>query len=1024
MAFSLLRKVNEKVLSSVSLLDASLDVDYIIADVRDSITSNKPEKVEAGIISLVEFGEKNRNALILQKEWIKLVFWVISWMGNDINKNIFSNILQLIIKMINNSQENSKIIRCCDFPHHFSTQENLVELENANIIEEIANVSKGGTLLLEPLRKINNEEADIYIKFDIVKILSILQKSELGSFRLDQIIISQGDYMGLLFELIMDGLDNHSSYMQNSLELLMLLTKSNSELQKMITYNGSISKILSIIQEETQQFIKNDGPHKGFINSKNILGEFLLITDFSTPVYSNLEILQVSVEIILHITKSQNCLKFIVEASNEALGFINILTDLLGFCLLFLEYSMYNNEMYNLDVVQDSESLIGNEQNAIFSSIILKIIEISNSYILVMNIENALSITGKMREILNAVIASPVLIKFGLLEKAVQFIQAFQDQNSFDNAEWCSLVLSSGVTPALWFGFSKIVSDYKPTIDYITENKSSEIQQHAKQIQELKEKYMNQMENSLLEWFGVMIIPKKLCLNLVVARDDSVFKSLINNQQLGTFSLDKLGSDQDMLFKDFISFCFWFPITEFQRLHCKSVFSTLEAQLINGVDLSCSQEGDCALSLTQVFHYRLFRCIQLLQILILNGLGSSTKELKINDITYVVNNIWDSEQHSNAEKTVNSPNCFQKEVLGKLIELGRLMTNDMLDVLESESKTLLINLIMTYGIKSEDEKNQNSYVFNSMTTLAQIIISLIAYNIKNPDFEIPSSFIQSIKLLDEKLKDKLNKDSNSLISDVISVLLFRFGTLKNTSILNQINKRLKTNFYDGFVFNKQTYACILHAILNCAGNRGIYSKENLTTKDKIDPEIFVPIDQSILLKNDDECVNCIYLSEKMLNERKNLIRIIKKKQEEINVLVKAYMDSQEALKIISEGKNETEFKEGDDCKYPANTRAIDQTDHTALLELVGILYRKFPVVRKFIENHIMLSSQTKLEISSSALGGEIQNLEYEYVTDSDEGVLLEENYQTQLDESSNIITSDGYTEIKLETVEVDNQTCL
>lgn len=1023
MAFSLLRKVNEKVLNSVSLLDASLDVDYIIADVRDAITSNKPEKVEAGVISLVEFGDKNRNALILQKEWIKLVFWVISWMGNDVNKNIFSNILQLIIKMINNNQGSSRLVRCCDFPHHFYTKESLLELENSNIIEEIANVSKGGTLLLEPLRKISNEEADIYIKFDIVKILSILQKSGLGYFRLDQIIISQGDYMGLLFELIMDGLDNHSSYMQNSLELLMLLTKSNSELQKMITYNGSISKILNIIQEETQQFINNGGPHKGFINSKNILDEFLLITDFSTPMHSNLEVLQISVEIILHITKSQNCLKFIAEASNEALGFMNILTDLLGFCLLFLEYSMYNNEMFNLDVTQDNERLIGDEQNTIFSSLILRIVEISHSYILVMNMENAISITGKMREILNAVVASPVLIKFGLLEKVVQFIQAFKDQNSLDNVEWCSMVLSSGVTPALWFGFSKIVSDYKPTIDYITENKSSEIQQHAKQIHELKEKYMNQMENSLLEWFGAMIIPKNFSLNQMITRDNSVFKSLINSQQLGTFSLDKLGYTQESLFKDFISFCFWFPITEFQRLHAKSVFSTLETQLTKADYLSCSQEEECTLSLTQIFHYRLFRCIQLLQILILNGLGSSTKrELKVNDITSVVNKIWDIEQHPNNEKTVNLPNYFQKEVLGKLIELGRLMTNDIFDALESESKSLLINLIMTYGIKSEDENNKNSHIFNSMTTLTQIIISLIAYNIKNPDFEIPSSFIQSIKILDEKLKDKLNKDSNSLISDVISVLLFRFGTLKNISVLNQINKRLKNHFYDGFVFNKQTHACILHAILTCAGNRSIYSKD-LTIKEKNDPEIFAPIDRGILLKSDDECVNCLYLSEKMLNERKNLIRIIKKKQEEINVLVKAYMDSQEALKRISDDKCDAEFKKDDSCKYSANTRVIDPTDHTVLLEMVGILYRKLPVVKKFIENHIMLSPQIKLEISSNMLDEEIQSFEYEYVTDSDEEVLLDENDQKKLDENSNIMPDD-YTEVKLVTSEVDNQTCL
>ncbi|KAH8584941.1 VDP USO1 YBL047C family vesicular transport factor [Cryptosporidium sp. chipmunk genotype I] len=1019
MAFSLLRKVNEKVLNSVSLLDASLDVDYIIADVKNSITSNKPEKVEVGINSLVEFGEKNRNALILQREWVQLVFWVISWMGNDINKNILSNILQLIIRMINDNKDNSKFISCCDFPNPFPTQEDPIEIENAKIIEEIANVSKGGTQLLETLRHINYEEADIYIKYDIVKILSIIQKSGLGSFKLDQIILSQGDCMGLLLELIMDGLDNHSSYLQNSLELLMLLTKSNSEVQKMITYNGSISKILNIIQEETQQFIKKDGPHKGFINSDSIINEFLLITDFGSAIYSNLEILQISVEILFHITKSQNCLKFILEASNEAQGFLDILTDLIGFCFLFLEYSFYNNEMYNVDVVQGIESLIGNEQNVILASIILRVVEISNSYIQAMNTGSSSNMAEKMREILSTMIASPVLIKFGLLEKVIQFSQVFQDQNPVISPEWCSMILSSAITPALWFGFNKIISDYKPTIDYITENKSSDIEQHAKQIQELREKYMNQMENSLLEWFGVVIIPKNFSLNLLISRDDSVFKSLINNQNLGSFSLDKLYS-QDMIFKDFISFCFWFPITEFQRLYNKSVFSKLEVQLASEDGLQGCQDDENTLNLTIIFHYRLFRCIQLLQVLILNGVYSSNKKyFKINDITSVVNKIWENEQPDN-DKALNSSNSSQNELFGKLIDLGRPMITDISEALESEYKTLLLNLIRTYGTKDEDENmqiNKNSHIFNAMTTLTQLVISLIAFNVKNPDLEIPNSFIQSIKLLDEKLKSQLSKDSCSLITDIISVLLFRFGALKNTNILNQINKRFKNHYYNGFVLSKQTHACILHAILNCAGNRGIYSKEDLSFKEKMDPDIFVPAEQGMLLKSEDECVNCIYLTEKMLNDRRNLIKIIRNKQEEINVLVKAYMDSQEALKNISMDQDEAEPKKDFfGKKNAAINKTIDTSDYFALLEMVGILYRRFPTIKEFIESHLMLSNQVKSEISSVLLDEDIQNFEYEYLTDSGE-ILLEESDQQSIKNSTTIIFGDD-TEDRLLPTEI------
>ncbi|KAJ1614624.1 VDP-like vesicular transport factor [Cryptosporidium canis] len=1001
MAFSLLRKVNEKVLNSVSLLDASLDVDYIIADIRDSITSKRPEKVEQGIASLLEFGDKNRNALILQREWVQLVFWVINWMGSDVNRSIFENILQLIIKMIDVDKNDSKLVSCCDLPDIFPINEAPNEPEYTKIIEEIANVSKGGTLLLEPLRKISCEEADIYIKFDILKVLIILQKNGLGSFKLDQIILSQGDYMGLLFELIMDGLDNHSSYMHNSLELLMLLTKSNSELQKMITYNGSISKIFNIIRDEIQQFIKNDGSQKGFINSKCVLDEFLLITDFKIPMCSSLEILQISIEIIFHVTKSQNCLKFIIEASNEALGFMNTLTDVLGFCFLYLEYSMYNSEMYNLSVSQSVDDVMGDEQNAIFSSVILRIVEISSSYVLLMNMESALNITGKMREVLNSIIASPVLIRFGLLKSVVHFLMAFKDQNSFDNVEWCSMVLSSGVTPALWFGFNKIVLDYKPTIDYIMENNSSEIQQHARQIQELREKYRSQMENSLLEWFGVMIMPKNFSFSLAIMRDNSVFESILNSKQLDMFSLDNLGRCQSSLFKEFISFCFWFPITEFLRLNGKSVFSSLEVQLAEN-DFPNTPAEECVISLTNLFHYRLFRCVQILQVLVLSGIGCSTiNQLQLSDITSVVNKIWEDEQQ-NSEIALNSCS-FQLDILEKLIEIGILMTNDIFDALKSESNSMLISLIATYGVNTDDEKSQQEkkpYVFNSITTLIQIIIFFIAYSIKNPDYEFSSSFIQNIRLIDEKLKNQLDKESVSLISDVISILLFRLGALKNTGVLNQVSKRLKHHFYDGFVLSKQMYACLLHSIMSYTGNRGIYSKENISIKEKIDHEIFSPIDRD-LLKNDDECVNCIYLSERMLNERRNLIRIIKKKQEEINVLVKAYMDSQDALKRIIGSKDEAESDNRDIHKNLDNNKMIDPSDHAALLEILGILYRKFPVVKGFIDNNIMLSSDIRSDVSSRIFDYGIQSFELDLVTDSCEDVLLDEGDQRQY-ENSNI----------------------
>ncbi|KAF7457677.1 VDP/USO1/YBL047C family vesicular transport factor [Cryptosporidium felis] len=925
--------------------------------------------------------------------------------------------------MVDENKEDSWSGECsCDHTFNLSLpfpSEVPPKPENLKILEEVSNASKGGTIMLETLRHFGYEEADVYIKYDIVRILVLIIKSELGNFRLDEIILSQGDNMGLLLELIRDGITNHTSYLRNSLELLMLLTRASSEVQKIVTYNGSVAQIVHILREETRLLTSENLNTSGFQDSESVLGKFLDIRDFSLSPESNLQILQIlqmSVEIIFHVSQSSNCLKFILETGevevSESLP--ATLTELIELCFLNLELSFFGSEMYNVDVLGNSNNQLLNRGNFAYAFIILRILEISSAYLRASD-RTETNEFGKMLEIVHVFLASPVVLRLGLLEKTIEFLVASQYQHNESVPEWNSLVLTAGMTPSLWYGFKKIVCDYKPTIDYITENNSSENEQQAREIRELQEKYMGQMENSLLDWLGTVTIPKSFETEKLVPRDRWAFRVLSENPPtMEKFSLERMRMGEGGLSCNFSELCFWFPLTEFRRLNGKSLFSTFTGQILE----SSEEVQPEKTRLTLIFHYRLFWLLQILQILIANGLGRQGCKVEpplISDISNTVAQIWKREKNLELEleRTLNldknqnksmskilgsniSPSApsttFWSQLLDEIVNLGNLLVIDLTDTADSEYGIRLAEMAGSYGSRQlEDElesKDSRLPFFNSLSTLTQATILLVVCNVKHPDLEIPCQFLEGLRLLDEKLKSLQTESGSSLLSDTISILLFRFGLLKHTNILNLIHKKLRTNTYDILILNQNSHACLLHAIMNYAGNRGIYSKEDLSLKQE--PQGFITDEcEPSVSKNEYECLNCIYLHEKMLNERRNLVRMVKRKQQEIDVLVGAYLDSQKSLQRLlkrSQDSTGVEFQLGEEA-CPKDTVNPDDpsSDLNDLLELIGILCKRFPAVKQFVENHIALSSKVKTEVFLSSGSDEgIQNLEFELLRDSGE----------------------------------------
>ncbi|KAK6587726.1 VDP USO1 YBL047C family vesicular transport factor [Cryptosporidium xiaoi] len=1045
MAFSLFKKVNEKVLSSVSLLDASLDVDYSIANIRNSITSGNADKIEIGIESLLNFSEENANALILQREWVEVVFQVIKWMGTDVNVGIFGKILQLIIKMIQNETDTECMgIKCCNpFVLTLFNSENDVIVEkkmNYKMIEEIVEISKGGTLLIQVLKNLNYEETDIYIKYDIVKILCIIQRSELGRYKLDEIILSQGDTIGMLLELLSDGLKDYSSYLQNTLELLMLLTKKNSEVQKIITYNGSAQRIINIVSEELEIMLKdvNNDNLIDFSSSDKIFNSFIGTVDLKSCDYSNIKIIELSIEILYHISQSSNCLNYIIESQyNENNKLIVLLEKLLGYYTLLMEHNSFKFDWNKFNVGEnrsEAERIKSEKDDLIVYSILVKTLDILILYCSQLKKYDDKSLE-RIQEIILYTILNIDYIKYGVIDKIKDLLNIFMINNikMTGNVRWLLLELSSGVTPSIWYGFNKIIMDYTPTIKYIAENKLSDNEQHMKQIEELRIKYVSQMETSILYWLDKMIISKS-DMTKVINRDEWVHDLLLNsvnltsNFEFSSIVPNEKGLLRSDLFTNYISLCFWFPVLEFHNLSKSSFFSEFEDQLLyfdGKINDNCDNKDEQKIHLTLKYHYRIFRTLQGLQMMILDYedspeflIGGFGHPKTIQDLT---NDIWNPNSTNNLKSRsyCDLSDEFPKEVFNNTLEITKYMVNDIYNSLEkndisngNSNNSVSINFINSYCIREPKDctDNDTKYNFNSLTTLVQSLISLIIVNIKSDsELEIPEKTLKELKKLNEKIKGvMINRDKHNnfcLVTDLVNIIFYNTGIMKNSNLITQIIKRLGTGIYNNkMVFLKKSYLCIIQS-LSKLNNKIFYPRDsnfgkygnNINNKiidnrshsnisgniGDIDlPSLNDLVDgreERVMLGEEVDgcCMNCIYLNEKMYQEREYFSNLIKKKQEEIDVLVKAYIESRD----IIFGKK--------DILIDKNTYNEKDNDYMILIEMIGILRRRFPQVRRFIENNFLLSSKTKSDILNSinVQVNELKDVDYEYIHDfSDENL--------------------------------------
>ncbi|KAH8739661.1 VDP/USO1/YBL047C family vesicular transport factor [Cryptosporidium ryanae] len=1058
MAFSLLKKVNEKVLSSVSLLDASLDVDYSIANIRNSITSGNAEKIESGIKSLLNFSEENANALIIQREWVEVVFQVIKWMGASINASIFDKILQLIIKMTQNevNTEYSGVTCCTQFVGlsiNSNTEASTQEKENYKMIEEIVEVSKGGTLLIEALKNLNYDDTDLYIKYDIVKILCIIQRSELGRYKLDEMILSQGDTIGILLELLSDGLKNHSSYLQNTLELLMLLTKKNSEVQKIITYNGSVQEIINIMSEEFDIMIKNANYNNKveFSSSDKIFDSFMGIVDLKSYENSNIIIIEMSLEIVYHVLKSNNCLNYIIESqTNEKNKLITILEKLLGYYTLLMEHNSFKLDWNRFNAGENEiEKMEDKKDRLILYSMFIKILDILILYCGMLKKQDDRSLE-RIQEIILYTIMNIDYVKYNIIDKIKELTRVFQNSNinTMGNLLWLLAELSSGVTPSIWYGFHKIITDYTPTIKYIIENKSSDNEQHINQIEELRIKYLSQMEMSILYWLDNMIISKNDISDIIkiTNRDDWIFNSFLNSTNLTSkiilSSMTSSGNDliRSDLFLNYISLCFWFPVIEFDRLNKSSFFTKFENQFMvfnEKLNEKYDDKDEQKVYLSFKYHYRVFRTLQGLQVMTLNYedspnffIGSFGNPKTIKDLTAYIWNPGSVDENQRSRSHCDLSDEFPKQVLNNVLQVTKYMTDDIYSALEkidasveNENNSKIIDFLNSYSIKQPKYETDcdMKYSYNSLTTLVQCLILLIVLNTKgDSDVELPENLLKELKKLNEKIKGvtiSKNKYNNfCLVTDLVNIILYSAGIIKNSNLICQTMKRLGTNVYNNeMIFSKKTYSCIMHS-LNKLNNSMFYQRdssfgkynntintESINNRNgskiniNIDDNDFSCLDnlvqgeERVALEEgvDSCCINCIYLNEKIYKERVYFRNLIRKKQEEIDVLVKAYMESRD---IIS-GKRDMFANKS------TNNRSYGEkgSDFMILIEMIGILNRKFPQVRRFIENNFALSSKTKSEILnlSDLQGDEFKTLECEYVNDFSQEALnigIETNY--------------------------------
>ncbi|EEA07434.1 uncharacterized protein CMU_036070 [Cryptosporidium muris RN66] len=544
MALSLLRKVNEKVLNSVSLLDASLDVDYIVSGLRSSLNNGEHKRIEEGIISLMEFSKRNLNALLMQREWIECACNIVIWSSKNQNEYLFSLCLELL-RIVTSMVEDRLISKagyyyCCNIVECRQVDYKRAQKEDNTmmLINDILKYSNGGVIFVDSLRilsmnekhNLNNDDCNMYSHYDVLKILYILQISRNADNLLELNLLSNSEILGTTLELLNKGLNSHGYFLSSALELTVALTLNNhSEIQKIITFQGLVDLIYNILAEEMGSLIRDKNLE---INSNGKIHKFGSVKDFCNYRtlkeeeldYESPEVLSQCIECLYHIFQNSSCIKYMIETEGYKV-MLNILIDLLGLCLYLCEQWTFYNEQTKSRPIKDEltsensynkkacmfqcfkiNELEHNIKHVSWICTTLKILKINREFLSHDHSKKISSFLFEtyLTEILFTVLGNPDNLHFNISYEAIEILETlgfsneesknskkdqiyFVDKNIYYSIdkfshclEWCTLQSFTGVSPYVWYGYRDIFEKFLPSINYIFGNEAQKVQTEEK----------------------------------------------------------------------------------------------------------------------------------------------------------------------------------------------------------------------------------------------------------------------------------------------------------------------------------------------------------------------------------------------------------------------------------------------------------------------------------------------------------------------------------------------------------------
>ncbi|CEM25445.1 unnamed protein product [Vitrella brassicaformis CCMP3155] len=241
MALTILKAVNQGFQAGATLLDAHIDAESLLHALHAS-----PVPSDAGMKALNrlrDIARDNPDAVAMQTNAIQLLCGALLTLQATSDPDAaagLQDVLETLNFIVGSKAEGERADR--QQQGHDEGQQQHVTADQRRHLSTIMDQTQDGKVLFGLLQA----QKDVYVAYDTMVLLQHLYRH--FSSKVAQTILS--DPMGLssLMQILQDA---KTDFVRNeALQLLYLLTETNTEIQKIVTFQGCIESLFAVISEE------------------------------------------------------------------------------------------------------------------------------------------------------------------------------------------------------------------------------------------------------------------------------------------------------------------------------------------------------------------------------------------------------------------------------------------------------------------------------------------------------------------------------------------------------------------------------------------------------------------------------------------------------------------------------------------------------------------------------------------------------------------------------------------------------